>query len=54
MLAALRRQEPDHVPFWSLWRNKDVPFRYGDQVERAEGVSLDDIRAKTEAPFAVA
>ena len=45
MLAALRRQEPDHVPFWSLWRNKDVPFRYGDQVERAEGVlslGLDD------------
>ncbi len=33
------------MPFWALWRNPDVPFRYRSQVERAEGVlelGLDD------------
>jgi len=45
LLACLRRQEPDHVPLWNLWRNRDVPFRYNTQTERAEAVlrlGLDD------------
>ncbi len=45
LLAAVRRQEPDHVPFWALWRNRDMPFRSGNQVGRAEAVlelGLDD------------
>jgi len=45
LLTAMRRQEPDHVPLWNLWRNQDIPFHYHDQVERAEGVlglGLDD------------
>ncbi len=27
LLCAMRRQEPDHVPLWNLWRNRDIPFR---------------------------
>ncbi len=45
LLCAMRRQEPDHVPLWNLWRNRDIPFRYTNQVERAEAVlalGLDD------------
>ena len=45
LLCAMNRQEPDHVPFWNLWRNRDIPFSYRDQVERAEAVlalGLDD------------
>ncbi len=45
LLLAMRRQEPDHVPLWNLWRNRDIPFRYRSQVERAEAVlalGLDD------------
>jgi len=45
LLCAMRRQEPDHVPLWNLWRNVDVPFRYVTQVERAVAVlalGLDD------------
>ncbi|MDI7274336.1 MAG: uroporphyrinogen decarboxylase family protein [Anaerolineae bacterium] len=45
LLCAMQRQEPDHVPLWSLWRNREVPFRYTSQVERAEAVlalGLDD------------
>jgi len=45
LLCAMGGQEPDHVPLWNLWRNRDVPFRYSTQVERAEAVlnlGLDD------------
>jgi len=45
LLLAMNRKEPDHVPLWNLWRNTDLPFRYGNQVERAEAVlalGLDD------------
>ena len=45
LLCAMRRQEPDHVPLWNLWRNRDIPFRYETQTERAEavlGMGLDD------------
>ena len=45
LLCAMRREEPDHVPLWNLWRNRDVPFRYRNQVERAAavlGLGLDD------------
>lgn len=45
LLCAMRRQQPDHVPLWNLWRNRDLPFRYANQVERAEAVlalGLDD------------
>lgn len=45
LLTAMRRQEPDHVPLWNLWRNRDIPFRYTTQTERAEAVlalGLDD------------
>jgi hypothetical protein len=45
LLCAMRRGEPDHVPLWNLWRNKDIPFRYTTQTERAEAVlslGLDD------------
>ena len=45
LLCAMRREEPDHVPLWNLWRNLDVPFKYGSQTERAEavlGLGLDD------------
>ena len=45
LLCAMRRQEPDHVPLWNLWRNRDIPFRYTTQTERAEavlGLGLDD------------
>jgi uroporphyrinogen-III decarboxylase len=45
LLCAMHRQEPDHVPLWNLWRNRDIPFRYRNQVERAEavvGLGLDD------------
>jgi len=41
----MQRQEPDHVPLWNLWRNRDIPFRYTTQTERAEAVlalGLDD------------
>jgi len=45
LLTCMRRQEPDHVPLWNLWRNRDIPFRYTTQTERAEAVlalGLDD------------
>jgi uroporphyrinogen-III decarboxylase len=45
LLSAMRRQEADHVPLWNLWRNRDIPFRYTTQIERAEavlGLGLDD------------
>jgi len=45
LLGAIDGRDVDHVPFWNLWRNGDVPFRYSDQVERAEAVlalGLDD------------
>jgi uroporphyrinogen-III decarboxylase len=45
LLYAMRRQEADHVPLWNLWRNRDIPFRYATQTERAEAVlslGLDD------------
>lgn len=45
LLRAMRREEPDHVPLWNLWRNEDIPFHYANQVERAEAVlelRLDD------------
>ena len=45
LLTAMRRQQPDHVPLWALWRNTDLPFRYRNQVERAQavlGLGLDD------------
>jgi hypothetical protein len=45
LLCAMRRQGPDHVPLWNLWRNQDIPFRYQTQTERAEavlGLGLDD------------
>ena len=45
LLCAMHRAEPDHVPLWNLWRNRDLPFAYRDQVERAEQVlalGLDD------------
>jgi uroporphyrinogen-III decarboxylase len=45
LLCAMRRQEPDHVPLWNLWRAVDVPFRFSTQTERAEavlGLGLDD------------
>ena len=45
LLCAMRRQEADHVPLWNLWRNRDIPFHYTTQTERAEAVlslGLDD------------
>jgi hypothetical protein len=45
LLLAMRGHEPDHVPLWNLWRNRDIPFSYQTQVERAEAVlslGLDD------------
>jgi len=45
LLCAIRREEPDHVPLWNLWRNRDIPFQYRNQTERAEAVlelGLDD------------
>jgi uroporphyrinogen-III decarboxylase len=45
LLCAMRREEPDRVPLWNLWRNLDVPFKYASQAERAEAVlslGLDD------------
>jgi uroporphyrinogen-III decarboxylase len=45
LLCAMRRQAADHVPLWNLWRNRDIPFRYTTQTERAEavlGLGLDD------------
>lgn len=45
LLGAIDGRDVDHVPFWNLWRNRDVPFSYADQVERAEavlGLGLDD------------
>jgi uroporphyrinogen-III decarboxylase len=45
LLCAMRRQEADHVPLWNLWRNRDIPFYYATQTERAGAVlslGLDD------------
>jgi uroporphyrinogen-III decarboxylase len=45
LLRTMRRQEPDHVPLWNLWRNLDRPFHYRTQTKRAEAVlelGLDD------------
>jgi len=45
LLCAMRREAPDHVPIWNLWRARDAPFDYRDQVRRAEAVlalGLDD------------
>ena len=45
LLCAMRRQDPDHVPLWNLWRNQEIPFSYRTQTERAEavlGLGLDD------------
>lgn len=45
LLAAMRREQPDRVPFWNLWRARSAPFDHRDQVSRAEAVlalGLDD------------
>jgi len=45
MLCAMRRGQADHVPLWNLWRSRNLPFQYVNQVERAEAVlrlGLDD------------
>jgi len=41
----MRRQAANHVPLWNLWRNRDIPFHYTTQTERAAAVlrmGLDD------------
>ncbi|NLE45284.1 MAG: hypothetical protein GX620_11230 [Chloroflexi bacterium] len=45
LMSAMRGEEPDHVPMWQLWRNRDVPFTYATQSERVEAVlslGIDD------------
>jgi hypothetical protein len=45
LLAAIDGGDVDHVPFWNIWRIRDLPFRYRGQVERAAAVlalGLDD------------
>ncbi len=45
LLYTMRRQAADHVPLWNLWRNRDIPFHYTTQTERAGAVlslGLDD------------
>jgi hypothetical protein len=41
----MRCVQADRVPLWNLWRMRKLPFRYTNQVERAEavlGLGLDD------------
>jgi hypothetical protein len=41
----MRREVPDHVPLWNLWRAVEAPFDYQDECRRASAIvalGLDD------------
>jgi hypothetical protein len=45
-MCVMRPGQADRVPLWNLWRARALPFRYENQIERAQAVlalGLDDI-----------